>query len=235
MILIGDTNRYFKNNQNANAKQLKIIYSEFPFAQLINKYTRVAVMNNEHNDQKTTKTLIDHFSTTSPRYILRADVLRMEMVDHNMVYGVRKIHAWRLKKKKPKIIETCSLSKYDKKLFRNDLRQIDWPAILNPLSENPNAMASTFQETFELILDVHAPLKKRRVRGDNAPWLNQSIRNLMRERDLAKRAAERFPEKWSVYKQLRNKVMKEIKVAVQTHYRGLINENKDNQKNVVDY
>ena len=147
-----------------------------------------------------------------------------------MVYGVRKINAWRLKKKKPKIIETRSLSKYDKELFRNDLRQIDWPAILDPLSENPDAMASAFQEIFELVLDMHAPLQKRRVRGDFAPWLNQSIRNLMRERDMAKRAAEKSPEKWSVYKQLRNKVTKEIKVAVQSHYHGLINENKDNPK-----
>ena len=82
------------------------------------------------------------------------------MVDHYMVYGVRKINAWRLKKKKPKTVETRSLSKYDKELFRNDLRQVDWPAILNPLSENPNAMASALQETFELILDMHASLKK---------------------------------------------------------------------------
>ena len=213
-----------------------MIYSEFQFTQLINKYTRVAVTTNERNEQKTTKTLIDHFSTTSPRYILRADVVRIGMVDHYMVYGVRKINAWRLKKKKPKIIETRSLTKYDKELFRNDLRQIDWSAILNPLVENPNLMASAFQEIFELILDMHAPLKKRRVRGEFAPWLNQSIRNLMRERDLAKRAAQKSPEKWSVYKQLRNKVTKEIKVAVQSHYRGLINENKGNpKKNVADY
>ena len=79
---------------------------------------------------------------------------------------------------------------------------------------------------------MHAPLKKRRARGDFAPWLNQSIRNLMRERerDLAKRAAERSPEKWSVYKQLRNKVTKEIKIVIQSHYHWLINENKDNPK-----
>ena len=74
IILIGDTNCDLKNNQNANAKKLKMIYSEFQFAQLINKYTRVAVTTNEQNEQKTTKTLIDHFSTTSPRYVLRADV-----------------------------------------------------------------------------------------------------------------------------------------------------------------
>ena len=57
-------------------------------------------------------------------------------------------------------METCSLSRYDKELFRDDLRQIDWPAILDPLSENPNAMASAFQEIFELVSDMHAPLKK---------------------------------------------------------------------------
>ena len=74
IILIGDTNCDFKNNQNANAKKLKMIYSEFQFEQIINKYTRVAVTTNEQNEQKTTKTLIDHFSTASPRYILRADV-----------------------------------------------------------------------------------------------------------------------------------------------------------------
>ena len=91
-------------------------------------------------------------------------------------------------------------------------------------------MASTFQEIFESILDKHAPLKKRRVRSETAPWLNQSIRNLMKERDLAKRTAQTSPEKWSVYKQLRNKVTKTIKVAIETHYRRLIDENKDNPK-----
>ena len=69
-----------------------------------------------------------------------------------MVYGIRKINAWRLKKKKPRIIDEARiLSKCAKKLFRNDLRQIDWPAILDPLSENRNAMASVFQEIFELV------------------------------------------------------------------------------------
>ena len=52
----------------------------------------------------------------------------------------------------------------------------------------------------------------------------------MKERDLAKRTTQTSPEKWSVYKQLRNKVTKTIKVAIETHYRRLIDENKDNPK-----
>ena len=35
IILIGDNNCDFKNNQNANTKKLKMTYSEFQFAQLI--------------------------------------------------------------------------------------------------------------------------------------------------------------------------------------------------------
>ena len=138
-ILIGDTNCDFKSNHTGNAKKLKQIYAEFQFSQMINKYTRVAVTRNERKEQRTTKTLIDHFSTTSPKRILRADVLRIGMVDHYMVYGIRKVNAWRLKRRnKKKIVETRSLTKYDKISFINDLRQINWSTILSPLAENPN-------------------------------------------------------------------------------------------------
>ena len=48
----------------------------------------------------TSKSLIDQF-------ILKADVLETGIVDHYLVYGVRKVNAWRLKKEhaKPKIVE----------------------------------------------------------------------------------------------------------------------------------
>ena len=139
-----------------------MIYSYFHFKELIYKYTRVAVTTNEQNEQKTTKTLIDHFSTTSPRYILRADVLRIGMVDHYMVYGVRKIDAWTLKKKQPKIIETCSLSRYDKELFRNVLRRIDWPAILDPLSE---IVGDTWYSPYCLLAEYSTQLDRQSATG----------------------------------------------------------------------
>ena len=51
-----------------------MIYSEYQLEQLINKYTRIAVTTNERNEQKTTKSLIGHFSTTKPGNILIADI-----------------------------------------------------------------------------------------------------------------------------------------------------------------
>ena len=74
------------------------------------------------------------------------------------------------------------------------------------------------------------PLSEKRVRDECASWLNQSIRDLMRKRDIAKRAAVKSSKKWSVYKQLRNAMTKKMKFAIQSYYHGLINEHQHNPK-----
>ena len=55
----------------------------------------------ESGDQKVSKTLMDNFSSTNPKHILVADVIRtdggdknFQMVDHYLVYSIRKINAW---------------------------------------------------------------------------------------------------------------------------------------------
>ena len=47
----------------------------------------------EDSGQQTSKTLIDHFATNRPNYILRANVLRLGMVDHYLIFAIRKINA----------------------------------------------------------------------------------------------------------------------------------------------
>ena len=60
----------------------------------------------------------------------------------------------------PKIVESHTMKQYDKALFQHDLKQIDWEAILAPFASDPSAMTDTFQEIFESLLNVHAPIKK---------------------------------------------------------------------------
>ena len=96
----------------------------------------------ESGEQRTSKTLIDHFSSSISKYIIEADVVKTGMVDHYLVYGIRKINAWRrFKKKKPNVIESRSMTKCDKALFRNDIEQVNWEAILTPFSDNPAGTA----------------------------------------------------------------------------------------------
>ena len=100
IILVGDTNCDFKCNRNSNANKLKFIYSEFQLEQLIKSYTRVAVTHTDDGDPTVSKTLIDHFSTNKPNYILNVDIIETGMVDHYMIYGIRKVNASRLNSSK---------------------------------------------------------------------------------------------------------------------------------------
>ena len=128
---------------------------------MIKDYTRIATITTENGEQKTSKALIDHFSTSCPKYILKADVIKTGMVDHYLVNAIRKINAWRLKKKEIKFVESRSMKKYDKTLFRMDMPQIELESILSPFKGDPAGMAATFQDLFEWILNLHAPLRKK--------------------------------------------------------------------------
>ena len=135
------------------------------------------------------------------------------MVDHYLVYGIRKINAWRrFNSKQPKVIESRNMKKYNKANIRNEIQLVDWETILSSFYDNPAGMAAIFQEIFESILDIHAPLRRKRVRSDFAPWLTSSLRRLIFERDKLKVQAEKSPEIWSAYKRKRNQVTNEIHV-----------------------
>ena len=63
--------------------------------------------------------------------------------------------------KRPKVVETRNLKKYDRTLFRNDLQQVGWETIFNSCNNNNlDEMTTTFQEIFQSILDMHAPNKE---------------------------------------------------------------------------
>ena len=89
-------------------------------------------------------------------------------------------------------------------------------------------MATTFQAIFEAILNIHAPLRKKRIRSDPAPWLTAEIRKLVKERDQAKKDAMNSPDLRQAYKTLLNKVFKAIRDALQSYYLGIIDENREN-------
>ena len=79
---VGDRNCDFKNTANANAKQLKLVYSEYQLEQLNKMYTRIAVTRTALCEQRLSKSLNDHFSNSSSKYIIETGILETGMVDH---------------------------------------------------------------------------------------------------------------------------------------------------------
>ena len=114
--------------------------------------------------------------------------------------------------------------------FQKDLQLINWASILEPMSDNANEMASTFQEIFEHLLNLHALLKKRKVKNEYAPWITSDIKRSMEERNKMKKLALKDPNLWPRYKILRNKVTNKIRLSVTKYYQDLVSTNKNNPK-----
>lgn len=115
------------------------------------------------------------------------------------------------------------MKRYDKVLFQYDLQQ----TILTLFANDPSAMAGTFQEIFKLLLNIHAPIKKKRVRSQCAPWLTPSLGKSM---DRLKKVATKSPELRSAYTKKQNKVTKEIGYSAQDYYKGIIEKEKGIQR-----
>ena len=67
----------------------------------------------------------------------------------------------------------CDYSKFNVDDFKNDLRNAPWANMF--MQNNVN---STWNE-FTAIINRHAPLKEKMVRGKPSPWLTTSLRNKM--------------------------------------------------------
>ena len=79
---------------------------------------------------------------------------------------------------------------------------------------------------FESLLDGHAPLRKRNVRTEYAPWINPSIEELMLKRDRTKILATIDTALWPKYRMLWILVTSRICKAVKDYYFQIISENQ---------
>ena len=90
--------------KNANANKLQFVYSEYEMEQLIETYARVAVTTVPNGEKNLSKSLTDNFSTLNLVYVLKTDILEIGMVDHYLVFGIRKVNAWWYKRENKKPI-----------------------------------------------------------------------------------------------------------------------------------
>ena len=114
----------------------------------------------------------------------------------------------------------------------NDLKEVNWELVLSTFCESPNLMVDKFHQIFDGLLNADAPIRRKKIRIQLAPWITPQIKRLMEERDRAKKNSIKNPKLLKSYKSLRNKVTNTIRSSIRLHYQSLINENKDNPKNM---
>ena len=89
-----------------------------------------------------------------------------------------------------------------------------------------------FKSAFISVVDRHAPVINKRVRGIDCPSLNGEIKKVMHERDKQSKIARKTNSAadWEKYKTLRNRVTALVKSAKGSYNRKLIEDNSGDPK-----
>ena len=191
-------------------------FNLFQMLQLIHDPTRVSEFTNS---------TIDLIFTSHPDLVSESGVLPVLISDHYLIYGV---HSWKAPKKEGRSIKLRCIKDIDNDAFRDDLLNAPWEHVIN--CHYVNDAWSIWHSMSMSIINRHAPMKSKRIRGNELPWLDGEIIQLMRQRDRAHKIAKRSGSQndWEVYKKLRNSVTEQIRSKKNKHFTSTIEENKGN-------
>ena len=128
----------------------------------------------------------------------------------------------------PKRIEYRSYRTFHKNYFALDLGAIDWSIVED--NSDVDTAVEAWSRLFSDVANMHAPIKKARIRGIQAPWITPELRNAMRDRDYHHRKAIKANSEyhWSLYKKTKTSVNKQVKKCKTDYYQELINKDKGN-------
>ena len=116
------------------------------------------------------KSLIDVILVNNQHRIVDSGVVPLSISDHSLIYCIVKAG---VPKATPRTIEYRSYRGFDENAFIQDLNNVPWHIVDD--ENNVNDAVLTWNKLFTEVVDSHAPLKKRRVKGTTAPWMNNKM------------------------------------------------------------
>ena len=170
------------------------------FSQLITDITRVWAGQEP--------SLLDHHWTNRPEKVSGVHAFYQGGSDHKLIFAVRNT-----KKiiSKSKIIKKRSFKNFKPEKFIEAVRKISWFEVY--MCNDVNQAGKMVTDKLTAILDIMAPVKLIQVRSNFAPWLSETTKKKIVERNEAqKKATEtKLKEDWDEYKRLRNYISNILK------------------------
>ena len=120
-----------------------------------------------------------------------------------MIFGVRYT---RSAISKPRIIRKRSYRNFNADEFIQAVKNISWWDVYT--CENVEEAVKIMTSKISAILDIMAPLKSIQVRTKYAPWMSESTKQKLKERNVAQKVAVETKDAndWARYKTIRNSV-----------------------------
>ena len=120
-------------------------------------------------------------------------------------------------KELPKINKVKEFSKVNFYELNSELEQVPWSVC--SAFDDVNGSLWAYNKLYQNVKKDYIPERKVKVRHKSLPWINSEIRKLMDQRFAAlnKHKRTKNGSDWNVYKKLRNKVTKQLKIS-ETEY-----------------
>ena len=195
--------------------------SRYDFNQVIKGPTRIT---------RSTQSQIDLMFTNRTEHVIKTFNLITGLSNHNMILAASKLtkkHFVNYRLGLPNV-DKLIIPKQDLPILERKLSEVTWNDVLQ--STDPNTCCIELMNAINKIISKFLKTAKKSKRKNSLPWVNSSIRQLMKQRDLALKAylKNRTNTAQAIYKGLRNRVTKEPRAAKATYYVTLLTEAKGN-------
>ena len=220
---MGDYNNDLLKSQNCKVKDL------------INMYNLTQLISEPTNFTENSSSLLDLILCKNVDSVITSGVADPFIPDliryHCPIYLI-------LDLQKPKPHNFCrtvwqyDAGRYDD--YRDNLNSVNWNTILS--SNSVDVIADEISKTIIDLARKNIPHKIIRVRQNDAPWMHNEIRKLIRKRKrIHKRAKASNNDQniWEQYRKTRNEVVSAIRKAKNNYYNklaGLADKNVKNSK-----
>ena len=147
------------------------------------------------------KSTIDLILTNKPQSFQITNVTETGVSDcHKLITTFMKSYISRLK---PKNVHYRSYKNFNEEKFLIDVKEADFSF----KTSNPDENYSVLTNVFSNIVNIHAPLKKKILRGNDAPFMNKELRKAIYTRSRLRNRYFKNPtkENETSYKKQRNK------------------------------
>ena len=180
IFLLGDLNIDWFSKNCPLRKKLISMADICNLTQVVTQPTRISITT----DGVKTSTCIDHIFTNIHELCSPAVSAAVGCSDHNLIALTRRT---KMIRSGVRIIYRRSYKRFNPDLFVNDVQDLQWSDLCQV--NDVNIALNIFMDKFGKLVDKHAPLRKRSVKGSSAPWLDKELRSLMLQRDNAKTTA----------------------------------------------
>ena len=115
--------------------------------------------------------------------------------------------------------ETVFLHELDQKLIQGDLYRSDDPYF-------------KLTEIFSSILNKHAPIKSKQIRGNQAPFMNKSLSKIIMQKSKVRNKYLKWPscENFLKYKKVKNKCNSLVRKSKKEYFQNVSNANSSHSK-----